>query len=327
MVKTLADLLANQAPVAGRPALLFEDQVYTYAELEALSNRVAHVLIGQGLQPGDIVCQVVRNCPELIINLFGVLKSGAIYAPLNPSLTERELAVQLTDCRPSIVIADEELAERTVASAAAGLPDCRIWPVGGLATQARKMSASPPDRSIDLEGPALLFYTSGTTGRSKGVQLSHRNVLTNARQVLARTGGKPHDRLLVIMPIFHVNALCNQVVLPLLAEASIALRPRFVLEEFWPCVARYRPTYFTAVPTILSRLLEGPRPAPELDVSSLRFARTGAAPLSKEMQRQFETRFELPVIVSYGLTEATCTVTMNPPTREARRLGSVGHGA
>jgi acyl-CoA synthetase (AMP-forming)/AMP-acid ligase II len=194
MVKTLADLLANQAPVAERPALLFEDQVYTYAELEALSNRVAHVLIGQGLQPGDIVCQVVRNCPELITNLFGVLKSGAIYAPLNPSLTERELAVQLTDCRPSIVITDEELAERTVASAAAGLPDCRIWPVGVLATQARKMSASPPDRSIDLEGPALLFYTSGTTGRSKGVQLSHRNVLTNGRQVLARTGGKPHDR-------------------------------------------------------------------------------------------------------------------------------------
>src|SRR5262245_24311436 len=186
------------------------------------------------------------------------------------------------------------------------------------------MPASPPERSIDLQGPALLFYTSGTTGRSKGVQLSHMNVLTNARQVLARTGVEPRDRLLVIMPIFHVSALCNQIVLPLLAGASIVLRPRFVLEDFWPCVARYRPTYFTAVPTILSRLLEGPAPPSELDVSSLRFVRTGAAPLSSELQRRFEARFGLPVIVSYGLTEATCTVTMNPPSHEARRLGSVG---
>jgi long-chain acyl-CoA synthetase len=324
MVNTLADLLASQASGVGRPALLFENQVYTYAELEALSNRVAHVLIGQGLKPGDIVCQVVRSRPELIINLFGILKSGAIYAPLNPSLTQRELAAQLTDCQPSIVIADEGLAEGTVASAVAGLPGCRVFSVGELITHARKLSASPPDRSIDLQGPALLFYTSGTTGRSKGVQLSHSNLLINARQVVARTGLGPGDRLLVIMPIFHANALCNQVVVPFLAGASIALRPRFVLEEFWPCVARYRPIYFTAVPTILSRLLEGPAPAPELDISSLRFVRTGAAPLSMELQRRFETRFGLPVIASYGLTEATCTVTMNPPTHEARRLGSVG---
>src|SRR5262245_47260419 len=109
MVKTLAELLASQSSVAERPALLFEDQVYTYAELEALSNRVAHLLIGQGLQPSDVVCQVARSRPELIFNMFGILKSGAIYAPLNPSLTQRELAAQLTDCQPSIVIADEEL--------------------------------------------------------------------------------------------------------------------------------------------------------------------------------------------------------------------------
>src|SRR5262245_66604958 len=100
------------------------------------------------------------------------------------------------------------------------------------------------------------------------------NVLTNARQVLARTGLKPRDCLLVIMPIFHTNALCNQVVVPFLAGASIALRPRFVIEEFWSCVARYRPTCFTAVPTILSRLLDGPPPAPERGHSSPPFVAT-----------------------------------------------------
>lgn len=323
-METLANLLARPAPVAGRAALLFEDNVYTYAELEALSNQVAQALIAQGVRPGNVVCQVLRSRPELIVNMFGILKSGAIYAPLNPSLTDRELAEQLTDCRPSIIIADDELCEQTIEPIAVGLPGCRVWPVGALAAYSRQMPASPPSRSIDSDGVGLLFYTSGTTGCAKGVQLSHRNVLTNARQVLDRTVLGAEDRLLVIMPIFHVNGLCNQVVVPFMAGASIVLRPRFVLEEFWPSVARYRPTYFTAVPTILGRLLEGPEPDPDLDISSLRFVRTGAAPLSLEMQRQFEAKFDLPIIVSYGLSEATCTVTMNPPTREGRRLGSVG---
>jgi acyl-CoA synthetase (AMP-forming)/AMP-acid ligase II len=321
---TLADLLSRQNFVTRRPALLFDDQVYTYADLEALSNRAAHALIRQGVKPGDIVCQVVGSRPELIINLFGIIKCGAMYAPLNPSLTERELAAQLADCRASLVIADEELVGRKVELAVRALPECRVLPVAELSAHFRDMPHSPPHRSIDPDGPAVLCYTSGTTGQAKGVQLSHRNVLTNARQVLDRTGVGPDDRLLVVMPIFHVNGLCNQVVLPFLAGASIVLRRRFVLDEFWPAIVEYRPTYFTAVPTILSRLLDGPEPPPKAQRSSLRFARTGAAPLSVEVQRRFEARFGLPVIVSYGLSEATCTVTMNPPTREGRRLGSVG---
>src|SRR5262245_5005114 len=250
-METLVDLLADHASEAGRAALLFKDQVYTYRDLEILSNQVAHALIEQGVRPGDIVCQVVRTHPELIINLFGILKSGAIYAPLNPSLTERELTAQLADCRPSIVITDDEgHVKQAVESAAAGLPGCRVWSVAGLADHMRKMPDTGAGRAIDPDGPALLFYTSGTTGRSKGVELSHRNVLTNARQVRDRTGMAASDRLLVVMPIFHVSALCNQVAVPFLTGASIALRPRFVLEEFWPAVTRYRPTYFTAVPTI-----------------------------------------------------------------------------
>jgi acyl-CoA synthetase (AMP-forming)/AMP-acid ligase II len=222
-METLADVLrVRRNSAARRTALMFDDQVYNYADLDALSNRVAHALIGQGVQPGDIVCQVVRSRPELIINLFGILKSGATYAPLNPSLTDRELTAQFPDCRPSIVIADEELAEKTVGLAVEGLSSCKVWPVGALTAHIRGTSDAPPRRSIDPDSTALLFYTSGTTGRSKGVQLSHRNVLTNARQVLDRTGVGPQDQLFVVMPIFHVNALCNQVVLPFLARASIA---------------------------------------------------------------------------------------------------------
>jgi len=303
------------------PAVLFGDDVLTYGDLDARSTQVAHALSAMGVRPGDVVCQILGSCPQLIVNLFGILKSGAMYAPLNPALTTPELRAQLEDCRPSLVIVGGDFADQFRELAPSG---CRILPTEDLWSASVEMPLSPPCLRIDPDRPAFLFYTSGTTGRAKGVQLSHHNVLTNALQVLGRTDVGPKDRLLVVMPIFHVNGLCNQVVLPFLAGASIALRPRFVLEQFWPDVLRYRPTYFTAVPTILSRLLDGPDPPPEVDISALRFARTGAAPLSIELHRRFEERFGLPVIASYGLSEATCTVTMNPPTVEGRRLGSVG---
>src|SRR5215212_8951264 len=204
-IATLADLLANHARFAARTALLFEDMTYSYADLEVCSTRVAHALVKQGVQPGDVVCQVVGTRPELIINLFGILKSGATYVPLNPSLTGRELTAQLEDCQPSIVIADDGPVGQTVEAAAADLPGCRVWSVGVLSEYAQGMPESQLHRSIDPDAPRLLFYTSGTTGRSKGVQLSERNVLTNARQVLERTAVGPEDRLLVVMPIFHVN--------------------------------------------------------------------------------------------------------------------------
>src|SRR5215212_10733604 len=121
-IATLADLLANHARFSARTALLFEDKSYSYADLEARSNRVAHALVEQGVQPGDVVCQVVGTRPELIINLFGILKSGATYVPLNPSLTGRELTAQLEDCQPSIVIADDGPVGQTVEAAAADLP-------------------------------------------------------------------------------------------------------------------------------------------------------------------------------------------------------------
>jgi len=323
MLETLADLLVSRPALSNRTALLFGDEAFTYAELESRSNQVANALIAQNIQSGDFVCQAVGSRPELIVNLFGILKSGARYAPLNPSLTERELSEQLTDCQPVVLIAEDEVAQklRSPPASARGL---RVWRLGEWAAECRRMPDKRPSRELDPEGPALLFYTSGSSGRSKGVQVAHEQVLMNARQVLERTDAGPEDRLLVVMPVFHANGFCNQVVLPLLAGASIALRPRFVGDEFWSEVARYRPTYFTAVPTIMSRLLEGPEIPPAAERSSLRFVRTGAAPLSLELQQRFESRFELPVISSYGLTEATCTVTMNPATREGRRLGSVG---
>src|SRR5439155_23609473 len=135
-----------------------------------------------------------------------------------PALTERELGAQIGDCRPAVVFVDGARPE-TVRRATAGLERCALLDVDGrpnegLPALLAEVSGDPPGLRVDPDGPAIVVYTAGTTGQPKGIQLSHRNVLTNARQVLDRTGVGPDDRLLVVMPIFHVNGLCNQTVLP-----------------------------------------------------------------------------------------------------------------
>jgi acyl-CoA synthetase (AMP-forming)/AMP-acid ligase II len=169
---------------------------------------------------------------------------------------------------------------------------------------------------------AWLIYTSGSTGSPKGVLLTHRNILINAEQVRERTTIRPGDRVLHAMPLFHVNGLGNITLMPTLAGATIVLARRFRPEEFWGLVPRFRPRYFTGVPTMLARLLAA-LPPEGLDLSSLEFVRTGAAPLAEALRREWEARVGAPVVVSYGLTELTCTTAMNPVDGE-RRAGSVG---
>jgi acyl-CoA synthetase (AMP-forming)/AMP-acid ligase II len=209
-METLADLLAHRIPSSGKPVLLFDDLTYTYAGFEVHSNRVAHALIGLGVKSGDIVCQVIGSRPELIINLFGIIKCGAVYAPLNPSLTKEELGAQLADCKASVVISEDDLAEEKAKFAAGVVPKCRVISITELGAHSENMPCEPPNRLLDPDGMAVLCYTSGTSSRPKGVQLSHRNILTYAQQVIDRTGVQLADRLLVIMPIFHAYGLSNQ---------------------------------------------------------------------------------------------------------------------
>jgi len=322
--KTLGDILPLQASRAERspkPALFFGDQAFTYADLDAASGAVAARLGALGISEGDVVGLMLPNAPALVVHVFGVLQVGATVLPLNPALTPRELVLVLEDSRAKAIVTIEDLAPK-VESFSAGSPALRQViaadppkPVEISGTHRRSRPGGAPD------GTAFLLYTAGTTGRPKGVMLTHRNVLANTSQVAERTGITAADRVLHVMPLFHANGLMNNTILPLRAGASIVLRPRFDLGEFWGVVRAFSPTYFTAVPTVFARLMDAWDGT--ADPSSLRFVRTGAAPMSVALQQQVEERLGVPVIVSYGLTEATCTCTMNPVGPE-RRLGSVG---
>jgi acyl-CoA synthetase (AMP-forming)/AMP-acid ligase II len=312
---------ASRADLAAKPALYFDDQIYTFAELEAASARAAASLQACSIRDGDAVGLMLPNVPALVAHIFGTLRIGAIVVPLNPKLTARELSLLIQDCGARVIVTTTELAHRIQGALAGGPNQPRAITVDP--SQRLDCTATAEDAGIRSkpDQTAFLIFTSGTTGRPKAVMLTHRNVLANTAQVAERTALTSADRVLHVMPLFHVNGLMNNTILPLRAGASIVLRPRFDHNEFWRVVRQFRPTYFTAVPTVFARLMDAWDG--QADTSSLRFVRSGAAPMTPMLQRTVEERIGVPVVLSYGLSEATCTCTMNP-VGLMRRAGAAG---
>ena len=167
---------------------------------------------------------------------------------------------------------------------------------------------------------AMMQFTSGSTGLPKGALLTHGNLLRHAAGIIERTRLTAADRLLHVMPLHHTNGVNNQLIAPLLGGATVVLAERFRAEDIEDQIADYGITYLTGVPTMYSRMLPHLRDRGRLH--SLRFLRCGSAPITVSLHEEVETAFGVPLVVSYGLSEATCTSTMNPVG--ARRTGTVG---
>jgi long-chain acyl-CoA synthetase len=172
---------------------------------------------------------------------------------------------------------------------------------------------------------AIIIYTSGTTGKPKGCLLTHGNVIANARQISQWLNFTENDRLLTIMPLFHMNAVSVTTMSALYAGGSTVVSPKFSGSKFWNIISEYQITSFGSVATMLSILLQTyPAGVPEgLKTDQLRFAMCGSAPVPAEVIRKFEETFDCSVIEGYGLSESTCRSTFNPPDKR-RRPGSCG---
>jgi acyl-CoA synthetase (AMP-forming)/AMP-acid ligase II len=188
-----------------------------------------------------------------------------------------------------------------------------------LVSEIRSDSAYRDSQAAPGDG-AMVLFTSGSTGKSKGVLLTQGALSCNARGVLEHTRTEPSDRVLHIMPLYHTNGINNQLIVPFLAGATVLLVDRFRAEEAVEHLRTARPTYMTGVPTIYSRMIPFVRPGERFE--SLRFLRCGSAPITETHHRHIEDAFGTELLVSYGLSEATCTSTMNPPG--GRRIGTVG---
>ncbi|HEY4065510.1 MAG TPA: AMP-binding protein [Burkholderiaceae bacterium] len=300
---------------ADRTALVFGDEPTSYAELGRRIDAMACALRAWGVERGEPIALLVPRNVDAVVLFFAIIQAGACACVLEPRLAAAEIGLRLAAVGVRKLVLDP--AELPDAPALAPSIDARA-PADLL--RAAGHAAAALDPPLAPEERAMMQFTSGSTGQPKGVLLSHANLLANARGVLAHTGTGPGDRLLHLMPLHHTNGINNQLIVPLLAGASVVLVERFRADAVADLIARHRPTYLTGVPTMYARML--PHLADRSKLASLRFLRCGSAPITPTLHEQIEAAFGVPLVVSYGLSESTCTTTMNPP--HARRIGSVG---
>jgi len=301
---------ARETAIRARPALWVEGRTLDYSALADAVMRVSGMLLERGLGRGERVALIAGRTADAVAGLLGIMAAGGAACVVDPRLSPAELGARLRSAEIGWLLADA--AHDAVASAVARLKRVRLED----AARAARRTIDDIGRNDD----ALLVMTSGSTGVPKAVLLTHGNLLSNAYGIAERTGITPDDRLLHVLPLYHTNGTNNLLIVPFCCGASVVVLGRFHAETFFQEIATHRPTYITGVATHYSRLLAHTPPRGAL--ASLRFARSGAAPLSAQLHRDVERHLGLPLIHSYGLSEATCTAAMNPPG--ARKIGTVG---
>ena len=293
-----------------RPCLRDDRGELTYDEFELRAGAVAEQFAELGVGKGSVVAIMLPNRIELLTAIVAAWRLGAAATPINPVFTATEADYQITDADADLVI----VGDASVSSAGRlklVVDDLRVKPMGEL--------PGPATSESDL---ALLIYTSGSTGKPKGVMLAHSNVSAMASMMDEALKLSTDDHCLLVLPLFHVNAICVSFLATMLSGGQLSILSRFHPVEFLQAVEKLRPTYFSAVPTIYMHLLALPAEF-QADPSSIRFAICGAAPASEELLRGFEERYGFPLLEGYGLTECTCAATANPLDGE-RKVGTVG---
>jgi long-chain acyl-CoA synthetase len=342
----LGQLLECRARLAPDRQFLIDEatgRTFTYFEWNAAVYQAAKLLLDNGVRKGHRVSLFLTNRPEYLLFYFACFRIGAWAGPVNALLKPTEVEYIIGDSGASTVVTQTDLYPEVIVST------CRLSHVRTVvlidgAPEISEASTAPHTVRYQLPPPelrepgeltggaevasddeAVIIYTSGTTGKPKGVLLTHGNLLSNAQQIAEWLNLTERDRALMIMPLFHVNALMTTGLAALWAGGSIVLAPRFSASRHWDVVSRHRVTYFGSVATMLSMLNHTyPDGLPRgTDFSTLRFALCGSAPVPIEVMRRFEVLFNCPVIEGYGLSESTCRSTFNPPD-ERRRPGSVG---
>jgi malonyl-CoA/methylmalonyl-CoA synthetase len=312
-------------------ALLFEGRVYTYRQLYEQAARFAAGLIRWGLQPGDRVALFLENCPEFVIAYFGIHLARGVVVLVNTQYRQVELRHILSDSGARLAVTDAQ-GGAELDHLRADLPDLAGLVIAGEAARTANLphfefeafQAEPTGPfSLPQGGDlALIGYTSGTTGRSKGAMLLHSNLAANIAAVTTSWQWTGADRLLLVLPLFHAHGLMVGLHGTIWTGASAELRPRF---EVGPVLAALqndlRLTMFFGVPTMYSRLLEATRTWGK-PLRPLRLYVSGSAPLSQAMFKEFEQVFGQPILERYGMTE-TIMNTTNPYSGE-RRAGTVG---
>lgn len=317
---------AIQSSLRARDGIVLESATRTWTghELDAWVARYASALASLGLAPGDRIAVQVEKSAENIALYLAALRVGAIYVPLNTAYVAREIEYFLGDAAPRVcIVSPDRLDTLTPVARACGVAHCLSLGTQSDGTLAQLVAAQSSDDFVvapratsDL---AVICYTSGTTGRSKGAMISHGNQLSNALTLIEHWGFTANDVLLHALPLYHVHGLFVALHCALLSGARILLHPKFVAAAVLNDLTRA--TVMMGVPTFYTRLLADPR----LDRNAVRHVRlfvSGSAPLLAATFERFEARTGQRILERYGMTE-TGMIASNPLHGE-RRAGTVG---
>lgn len=325
MNENLYALLAGHFPAAAdAPCLILPNgRRVSYAEMESQSARYANLLVAAGLKKGDRVAAQVEKSPEALYLYLGCLRAGLVFLPLNPACQRREVEYFLDDAKPGLFVCRPETLEQAQELAwAARVPlvhDPGVRGEGSLAAMAAEMPEAFDTAQSAGSDLAALLYASGTTGRAKGVMLSHRNLAANARVLHDYWGFRPGDALLHMLPTFHAHGLFVATHCALLNGSPILFEPEFDPQRALRLMQDA--TVFMGVPAYFTRLLQEKALTREA-VARMRLFISGSAPLLPETFNEFHARTGHTLLERYGMTEGGM-LTSNPPEGE-RRVGTVG---
>jgi long-chain acyl-CoA synthetase len=325
---TFADVLRSRARFAPDAPFVVSPETsrtLSYGELWRQARALDAALCDAGIGSGEIVGFMLPNGIAAATAFVATMAAGRIVAPINLVAQDSQLDYVLGHAAPRLVFATAEHAERLAPALARARVDTKLVVVGPDALEL-PADDGPGPAAVPASAPAMLMYTSGTTGVPKGVLLSHANMLHAGRAVAGHQRLTPSDRVLSSLPLYHINGQCIATVGTLVAGGSAVLPHRFSSSQWWPIVERHAPTWLNLVPTIVAYLLHGPdlTPGQRAAVSRVRFARSASAPLPPEQQRAFEQRFGIGIVEAMGLTESASIAFCNPLERDARRIGSPG---
>jgi acyl-CoA synthetase (AMP-forming)/AMP-acid ligase II len=328
---TFRDVIDAHAAARPRAPFLIAPETAVTLDYEALQRACrafASSLAARAIAPGATVSYMLENGVSAATVFLGAMYGGYVVSPINLHAQDAQLEYTLAHSETRLVFASDanrERLERVRTKIGGGFDVCVVG-VDGLPLPAPPAEDWGDGSKLNADHPAMLMYTSGTTGLPKGALLSHANMLAGARAVAASLALTPADRVLSSLPLYHINGQCIATAAPLASGGSIVMPHRFSVSQWWSLVERHRPTWLNMVPTIIAYLLNGPElsSAQAEACRNVRFGRSASAPLPPEQHRAFEARFGFSVIEAMGLTECASVAFSNPLDKSQRKYGSPG---
>lgn len=332
-----------------RPAVYFEGAKLSYRKLNHEANRFANALLAQGIGKGARVVLLLPNIPQMVIGYYGALKAGAVVVLTPPMIEPEEVVRQVKEADASVLVTLSTwagLAKRIKEET--GIPHVVLtdpadylslpkyvvsrWRNRGLKLPSAlhwnrwlpQQTTKSPAVEVNSEDLAVILFTGGTTGQSKGVMLSHRNLVANALQTRhwlpnAEAGG---ERFLCVVPFFHSYGMTGAMNVPVSIGAAMILKPQFQVLDVLKTIKKYKPTIFPGSPSMYVAI-NNFRGVRKYGISSIKACISGSAPLPVEVQEAFEKLTKGKLVEGYGLTEAS-PITHANPLGKNRRIGTIG---